>query len=54
MTQMLIGLSLGNMCFQHKIDVKPSRDFMSTHTHNVYELIYVIDGDVTHIVEDKK
>ncbi len=54
MTQMLIDLIQDSMCFQHKIDVKPSTEFMSAHTRNVYELIYVIDGDVTHIVEDKK
>ena len=54
MTQMLIDLALGNMCFQHKIDVKPRAEFMSTHAHNVYELIYVINGDLTHTVEDKK
>ena len=26
----------------------------SNHTHNVYELIYFLDGDATHIIEDRK
>ena len=29
-------------------------DYFQSHTHNVYELLYIISGDVTHIVEDKK
>ncbi|MBE6584437.1 MAG: AraC family transcriptional regulator [Ruminococcaceae bacterium] len=54
MPQTFIDLWEGDLCFQHKLDVAPPLDYMSTHTHNCYELLYIIDGNITHVVEDKK
>ena len=40
--------------YQHKLDVEPPLHYFSSHTHSVYELLYINNGDVTHIIEDKK
>lgn len=44
----------GSLLYQHKIDTNPPLDYFSSHTHGVYELLYIINGDVTHMIEDKK
>jgi quercetin dioxygenase-like cupin family protein len=44
----------GSLLYQHKVDVCPSTSYFGSHTHGVYEMLYIINGDVTHIVEDKK
>ena len=43
-----------NIEFSHKRYKLPSCDYFSVHTHNIFELIYIIEGDVTHVVEDKR
>ena len=43
-----------NIEFSHKRYKLPCCDYFSIHTHNIFELIYIIEGDVTHVVEDKK
>lgn len=40
--------------FKHKITENQVRGFYTTHIHNSYELIYFLDGDATHVIEDKK
>lgn len=40
--------------FKHEISENLPRDAYFMHTHNVYELIYIIDGDATHVIEDRK
>ena len=42
------------MSFKHHITEKPPCDAFSMHTHNMYELLYFISGDATHIIEDRK
>lgn len=42
------------MVFAHKISKNLPCDSYSTHTHNYYELIYFLDGDATHVIEDRK
>lgn len=32
----------------------PPQDFFDMHTHNRYELLYILSGDVTHVIEDRK
>ena len=44
----------GTLMYQHKLDVDPPTNYFSFHTHSDYELLYIINGDVTHIIEDKK
>ena len=52
--EMLTELITGSLLYQHKIDATPPLDYFSSHTHGVYELLYIINGNVTHIIEDKK
>ena len=42
------------MFFKHEISEAVSSDTYSMHTHNAYELIYFLDGDATHVIEDRK
>jgi len=42
------------MFFKHEISENLPCDAYSMHTHNVYELIYFLDGDATHVIEDRK
>ncbi len=41
------------MFFKHEISENLPCDTYSMHTHNVCELIYLADGDVTHVIEDR-
>jgi len=50
----IIKCSGENIEFSHKRYDVPDCDYFSIHTHNIYELIYIIEGDVTHVVEDKR
>lgn len=40
--------------FIREVDESLPCDAYSFHTHNVYELIYFLDGNATHVIEDKK
>ena len=40
--------------FRYKVSENLPRDTYSMHTHNAYELIYFLDGDATHVIEDRK
>ena len=40
--------------FKHQVSENLSCDAYSMHTHNNYELIYFIEGDATHVIEDRK
>ncbi len=40
--------------FNHGTLQNAKRDTYSTHTHNTYELIYFLDGDATHVIEDRR
>ncbi len=40
--------------FKHEISESLSCNTYSMHTHNAYELIYFLDGDATHVIEDRK
>ena len=42
------------MFFKHEISENLPCNTYSTHTHNAYELIYFLDGDATHVIEDRK
>ena len=40
--------------YKHVTSESPKREDHCLHTHNVYELLYIVDGDVTHVIEDRK
>lgn len=40
--------------YNHLTFDPPTYPDHSLHTHNAYELLYIVNGDVTHIVEDRK
>ena len=40
--------------FKHEISENLPCDTYSMHIHNAYELIYFLDGDATHVIEDRK
>ena len=39
---------------KHDFTFSPSCDISSVHTHNLFEIIYIVSGDATHVIEDKK
>ena len=43
-----------NFCFRHFTSYAIQKDAHSAHSHNLYELIYFINGDATHVVENRK
>ena len=40
--------------FKHSVSENLSCNAYSMHTHNSYELIYFLEGDATHVIEDRK
>lgn len=40
--------------YRHALTEKPPFDFNELHTHSFYELLYILSGDVTHVVENRK
>ena len=40
--------------YNHTIRKKPSKEAFSGHSHNLYEILYVIEGDISYIIEGKK
>ena len=46
--------STDNIFYKHEISDNMPRDTYSAHIHSNYELIYFLDGDATHIIENRK
>ena len=46
--------STDDMFFKHEISENTPCDMYSVHIHSSYELIYFLDGDATHVIEDRK
>ncbi len=42
------------MIYHHSVYTKPSNDYFDTHTHDMTEFIYLIEGDVSYIVEGER
>ena len=40
--------------YKHEISENPECDQYSLHTHNAYELLYIVSGDATHVIEDRR
>ena len=41
-------------CFRHYTSYSIGKDAHSAHSHNLWELIYFLDGDATHVIENRK
>jgi AraC-like DNA-binding protein len=40
--------------FKHEISRNLPKDAYSIHSHNMYELLYFVGGDATHVIEDRQ
>ena len=40
--------------YNHTVRKSPSSKAFSGHSHNLYEIIYIINGDASYIIEGKK
>lgn len=40
--------------YKHSVSENLPCDTFSMHTHSAYELLYIIEGDATHVIEDRK
>ena len=40
--------------YRHERNENLQPDTYSMHTHNMYELLYIVSGDVTYVIEDRK
>lgn len=40
--------------YNHHLKRAPSGSSYTGHSHNLYEILYVLNGDVTHVIEDRK
>ncbi len=43
-----------NIFFKHEVSKGLAKDAYSMHSHNMYELLYFVNGDATHVIEDRK
>lgn len=43
-----------NIYYKHELSSNLPKDAYSMHSHNMYELLYFVSGDVTHVIEDRK
>ena len=55
MAQNGVGMAIPDLIkYNHFKRVSPSAELFSGHSHNQYEILYVLSGDATHVIEDKK
>ncbi len=43
-----------DLTLDHFTHIAPGENLLYRHTHNQYELLYILSGDITHVVEDRK
>ena len=43
-----------NLFYKHEISRHMPKNAYSMHSHNMYELLYFVSGDATHVIEDRK
>lgn len=43
-----------DLFFKHEVSKNLQQDAYSMHSHNMYELLYFVKGDATHVIEDRK
>ena len=40
--------------YNHHLIKSPAPDCFAGHSHNLYEILYVLEGDASHVIEDKR
>ena len=43
-----------SLFYKHEVSHNLHKDAYSMHSHNMYELLYFVSGDATHVIEDRK
>ena len=43
-----------SLFYKHEVSRNLPKDAYSMHSHNMYELLYFVSGDATHVIEDRK
>ena len=43
-----------SLFFKHETSRNLQKDAYSMHSHNMYELLYFVNGDATHVIEDRQ
>lgn len=43
-----------SFCFRHHTSYNYPKNAHSAHSHNIYELIYFVGGDATHVIENRR
>ena len=54
MGQIMYRYQCADLYLDHSTYMAPGLDLLYRHTHSQYELLYILSGDVTHVVEDRK
>lgn len=54
MRQIMYRYRYPGLYLDHSTYLAPAPDLLYRHTHSEYELLYILGGDVTHVVEDRK
>lgn len=54
MRQIMYRYRYPGLYLDHSTYIEPAPDLLYRHTHSEYELLYILGGDVTHVVEDRK
>jgi len=54
MRQIMYRYSYPGLYLDHSTYIEPAPDLLYRHTHSQYELLYILGGDITHVVEDRK
>ena len=54
MLQTMYQYRFPGLYLDHSTYIAPAPDLLYRHTHSRYELLYILSGDITHVVEDRK
>ena len=54
MRQIMYRYRYPGLYLDHSTYIDPAPDLLYRHTHSEYELLYILGGDLTHVVEDRK
>lgn len=54
MRQIMYRYNYPGLYLDHSTYIEPAPDLLYRHTHSQYELLYILSGDLTHVVEDRK
>ncbi len=54
MGESIYRFEYNDLYLDHSIYITPGQDLLYRHTHSQYELLYILGGNITHVVEDRK